>query len=291
MKKSTLILSGTAVLALASSWVTSAYAENTPAATSDAQATSILQNVSATFITSLKGPAMTDPRSPYMPTASGQRGDSAILFENLLSTGYKLSDVLSLGPNVPFTFSPVFGTQAGLLDPYLKLSHAKVLSTDNFNLAATLRVYAPISDSSKANGYITILRSDQSMSYSIPNSRFSLGLSTFVALPIAKKAVIVNAKGEPTTLNSTTVYAGPNVSYQITPSLAATLLAEMGASRQYGAGLTDFYARTDYTNLAPGLSWDIMAGMNLSPYLNIPIGYRIAADTTTLGLDFSWKFL
>jgi hypothetical protein len=291
MKKSTLIFTTAAALGLMSSGVTFVYAETTPAATSEAQTSSLLQNVSASFVTSFKGPALSDPLAPYAPAPDGQRGTDAILFENLLTSGYKLSDVLTLGPSVAFLVTPVFGKEFTLLDPYLKLSHSKVMSTENFNLAASVRIYAPLSSKSQANGYITNLRSDQSMSYTIPNSRFSLGLNTFIALPIAKKAVVTNSTGKVTTLNSTTVYAGPNVSYQITPSLAATLLAEMGASRQYGAGLTEFNARTDYTNLAPGMSWDILPGMNLSPYLNIPIGYRIAADTTTLGCDFVWKFL
>ena len=303
MRKSQIVIGSLATLVL-TSWVSSALAETTPAVgTSETQATSVMDKISASFATSLYGgPALTDPLSPYAPNVALGRGNrdesTATFLRSGIGANYKLSDTLSVGPTVSFdlkTFSPGEGAALTLLDPYVKLSHSKLISSGNLSLSGSVRLYAPVSTASQNAGIITIVRSDQSLNYTISDSRLSLGLNTFIAGSIVKKATISvpdeTGALKSKTLNALTVYAGPNVSYQMTPSLAAVLVAEMGASRKMGSGLTDFYTRTDYTNLAPGVSWDIMPGMNFSPALSIPIGQRIALDTTSLYFDFSWKFL
>lgn len=86
------------------------------------------------------------------------------------------------------------------------------------------------------------------------------------------------------------VYLGPSINYQILPNLGVSVVYEMGAQTERQDSMLNFYnGGAGATDLEPSLSWDVTPTFNLSPYLDIKTGQRIALDTTSYNLLLTWK--
>lgn len=298
-------------LALTSSLVAgSALAQNssTSAPATDAQtsatsvnqaAPSLLNNFSSTLHLGLHGAPINQPGSSLMANegpaaslpASGDRMDPAgrqpIFLENDINLAYKLNDKISVGPMAYFDVKPVQGGEFIMQEPLLKLSHGSLINKGGFNLAADIRTVFGTSDRAKAIDNLGYLRSTQVLDYAVPNSRVAFNLVLKEYLYIYGnddvKAAAAGAR------NKLRVYAGPAAGYQFNSKLSAGVLYEMGTVTREGTGSFNWY---EYgTDLEPYLSWDITPTLNFNPYLNLTTGYRIAADTTTLGALLTWKIL
>ena len=83
------------------------------------------------------------------------------------------------------------------------------------------------------------------------------------------------------------LYLGPNVNYQISPTLLVTLLYEMRGSHTFG----DKFGKLNSggTDLQPGLTWDVTPHLMLNPYLNLLTGGKVNLSTTTFGLLANWN--
>jgi hypothetical protein len=80
------------------------------------------------------------------------------------------------------------------------------------------------------------------------------------------------------------------VNYQIKPNLTAGLMYDMLAKNRYDNSFFNMFL-ADETALSPNLSWDVNQRLNVSPYLSIPTGKRIATDTSTINVLLSMRLL
>jgi hypothetical protein len=265
-----------------------AQADTIPAtAASTAQAptvdtSKVLNNVSANYLNLFFGPSITTPLASTQPNTDTNEaeGGGSLLMKNYLSASYKLTSDMSLGPVVGWRVAPTYVAQNSIIDPIIKLGHSKLVNVGNFNLAADLRVAAPMSQTSRDASMWTYVMSKQISSYDIPNSRVSLSLTTY------EKANFYSYIGQQTILE---VYAGPQIDFKLLPNLSLFVLYEAAGKVTGGERLTAI--STDFNDLEPGLSWDITPKMNFSPFLDLKTQQGIRLSTTQLGAVFSWKLL
>lgn len=228
----------------------------------------ILDKLSLSYVGYFFGPAINNPLSSMQPDAVTGEASEPLNTQNYLVAGYKLTPELTLSPTLVWTLSPVREHKAALADPYLRLSHSKVVNAGSFNLGADVRAYAPVSEGSQKKGLITKIGMKQTASMDLGTSGFSVGLITFESASIFRD------------------FAGKTPFYfAATPSVDYKILSNLSAWVSYDIDTTGYQA------LSPGLSWDILPTLNFSPYLDIKTGGKVALNTTSLAAVLSWKML
>ncbi len=277
-----------AILALATSLIAgSAVAGTTQSSTTSVKtaAPKLIDKLTISYLNVFYGPSLAKPIARVQPDANTGALDptSPLLMKNFLGVGYKINDRLTVTPTFYWLYEPVTPHTFTIRDPYVRLSNSKLLTRGDFNLAADVRVAAPVSDASRDVNRITTIASKQIASYEM--GKLTAGVVSYGAFHLQTKSQNSAGKG----VKNLEFYAGPNVEYKLLPTLSVTLLYELGMSHLQGTSLSSF--NNDGTDLEPGLSWDITPSINFSPFLDFKTGQRVAADTTTLGAVFTWKLL
>lgn len=288
-KETTLMLKkSSAILALATSLIAgSALADTDHTSTLSAKtvAPKLIDKLTISYLNVFYGPSIAEPIARVQPdsTTGALDPSSPLLMKNYLSVGYKINDRLTLSPTAYWLWEPVEPHTFTIRDPYVRLSNSKFLSSGKLNVAADVRLAAPVSEASRDVNRITTIASKQIATYEL--GKVTAGVVTYGAFHLQTKSLTSAGKGA----KNLEFYAGPNVEYKLLPTLSATLLYEVGMSHLQGASLGSF--NNDGTDLEPGLSWDITPSINFSPFLDFKTGQRVAADTTTLGAVLTWKLL
>ncbi len=270
------------------------FAETTPAtSTTTAQnvAPRLVDKISMSYLGVFYGPAI-NHLSSYQPLSEGGDDlDSPQMLESLLNTGYKLNDKVTAGVGVAFWYRPIMGdefrtshqTEGAFVmkDPFLKVSHSKVLSRGNLNIAGDLRAYVPATEPSRKANLITGLRSTQATNYQIPDSRWSFGADSMIRANIFGSNASATAK-------DLVLYFGPHVDFQINPKLSTTLLYEVNGFHKKGESLLSI--NNGGTDIASGLNWDVSPRVSISPFLNMyPTSLRLSS--TSLNVVLTAKLL
>lgn len=220
------------------------------------------------------GPGINTIDSRYTPDGYHAKSDTPLTFENIATLGYRAIDDVAISANVNTLHMPTgAGTEKDTIfkDPYFRVKKSNVINNGGLNLALDGRFYAPVSQSSRKNEQTLSLRSTQYLKYT--TGRWTL-LSTTYARHYARGAE---------TPVSWEFYAGPEVDFQITPTLSASMLYEMlTVHHKASNGFTSQFEEGAGTDLEPGLSWDITPSISFSPYLNINTGGRVSWDTTSI---------
>ena len=201
--------------------------------------------------------------------------------EGYLTVGYKVSDSRMAGIVLDLIYKPFYGQDLQMEDPALKIGDSKFISFGGFSDSADLRLFAPTGRDPKIVNEVTAIQTLHVMSYQIHQSRLSIGSVAAAKVSFFRG----NGSGK-----STQLYLGPNVSYQLSRGLSATLLYEMCARHDYGSN--DFFDLTrDGTDLRPGFNWDITPNFNINPFVNLQTGNKVNLDTTTFGFFASAKLI
>jgi hypothetical protein len=307
----TLLIFATQAFANSAPTTTTAAAPASAAATTTAAApsapTTLLSGKgSLTYVGSFTGSSLTSPFSAYQPDAdtgyattsedSGVPGVSKekanggpINILHSLGLNYKVSSTVSVRPVFVFKQEPM-GKELSLDASYVAASLAPI-NLGGPTLANSIRFYLPTTAGLKKQGLYTTIRAIQSLSYDIPDTKISTNLSTFVQSYIHDMDQYRKGTGgpkykEPYALR---LYAGPNVSYQLTDTLGVGLVYEMQA-RSRRRSIATFDSDIS-TNLGPSMSWDVTPAINFAPYLDIKTGNRISLDTTQIAADLTIKLL
>jgi len=232
------------------------------------------------------GAKVTDLLSPVTPDINTGKDDmtSPININHNLSLGYNLSPSLALTGVLDFDTNAHIdgGDMLQMRDPWLRLNKSGLIKRGNLTMNADLRVFAPTSVKSGSvdaktgdlNRVVTV-GSKQVTTLTIPGSRFDL-----VAY---SRLYLYGAVADHTKVMR--LYLAPSVEYQISPKVTASLLFE-----------SDNYINanshpTTYTDLEPGVSWDITPNVNFSPFLDLKTSGSINMDTTQIGATFGIKML
>jgi len=241
------------------------------------------QNISASLVSNIAGPSVGDP-SEYQPDSSNGQADShsPVRTENTLGVGLKLANGASVGAAMNFVYTPVADTGLEMQDPYLAIKKPLV-DKNGFSLLAQLRAYVATSTPAQAANQIGRTRLVLVQNYTPTNSRCSVGVTGYAQSYFYNGNRAANA-------TKTKLLAEPSINYQIKPNLTAGLMYDMLAKNKFNNSFFNFY-EAEETALSPNVSWDVNEKLNLSPYLSIPTGKRIAADTTTINLLLSMRLL
>ena len=226
------------------------------------------------------GPSVQDP-SLLQPNERGeQSADRPLLLKNYLTLGYDFNREVEMSATAYGTLVPVAGHSAVLHDPYLRIAFNSIAHTDKINLYGDVRLHLPTSTDSKNADLRSGIQLFQITSMIPSDSRFGFGIYT---------SERVNFYGPAGNGSDLVLYVGPNISYQVSNSIALTTLYEMGASHTYGD--ETWGLNNDGTDLEPGVSWDITPNLNVNPYLNIYTGNQVTLQSTSIGMTLSWKML
>jgi hypothetical protein len=259
-------------------------------------AASPLSNFSLRFDSIYYGSSITSPaagNSPSDTNSDGGFGDRTFV-RNVPSVGYYINPNLMVGAVTKIDVYPSHTVGYAFEDSYVHLQVPKLIDQGNFKVMSDLRLYAPTSALSQSNGMVAGSQIRFVPTYNIPHSRFTVGAYLYDQYTFHNSQVdTVDAFAKNAWNNE--IYAGPNVAYQLTPTVALTCLYEMDAVNVYGSGAfsytSDTHSFNGYTDLEPGASWDITPSVNLSPFLNMYPGSNFSLDTTSINLWLSVKLL
>jgi len=245
--------------------------------------TSWRQSISASLVSNIAGPSISNPGENQPDSATGKPDPSApVRTENTLGLGLKLANGASIGAAMNFGYTTVANSGLEMQDPYLSIKKG-LIDKNGFNLMGQIRAYAPVTTASQAANQIGRTRFVLVQNYTPNNSRWSVGVTAYA------QAYLYNAnRAENAT--KLKVLAEPSINYQIKPNLTAGLMYDMLAKNKYDNSFFKFF-EADETALAPNISWDVNSRLNLSPYISIPTGKRIAADTSTINMLLSLRLL
>lgn len=283
MKKLNTLLDGMSFALIAGLSATSAHADAS-SATSEAKTSSLLDRVALRYDIDYEGGPLTRPLSGAKPDEnSGGIGSSPVEMENAFTISYALSETIKADLITEWNIYPFREKGMSLEDPAARIKNSSLFTAGDLNVYADVRLYAPASQASRKATALPYLGTLQITSYKVPGSRLTLGAVTWAAGVIHRDRAVARAK-EGWDLD---LYIGPFFKYRISPTVAASATFDLGATHLVGqSGIGDVY-----NDLILTTSWDFSPGMNLSPYLNIQTGNRIALDSTQIGATFGWQLL
>lgn len=224
------------------------------------------------------GPAIGNVTSNQAsPTGLGDAGP--IDMYNQVTVGWMLTNKVKLYLQPRFMIVPVAGNDFGTwMDPRLGVGHGAIIDTPNFKINGIVDVQLPMSNASQADAIIMVPRIAQTATWSIPNSRWTLGADYFVRWHMSR-----NPNYEGIDLR---FYGGPFVGYQISPTFSMSLLYEINAAHYRDEPLSVIRRTGDNsTDLYLSASWDVTPKFNFTPFLKFFPHDRLAADATMLGFQ------
>jgi hypothetical protein len=239
----------------------------------------LLDRLSLQYFGLLYGPSVRNPSS-YQPDVTSGREDRSrpLILKNSLGLAYEVSDQVSVTPTLCWIWQPVLRHETTIEDPFLKVAHSSLFSYGNLNLYADARIHFPVSRLSKENQQMWGAQSVQVLTYEVENSRLTLGL-----YGAERYNLIRQQSGQG---NDLELYVAPNLSYQVHPRVALTLIYEIRNSHTFGERA--FLLQNDAMDIEPGVSWDVTPHLMVNPYLHIPTkGSGLAS--TSVGMLMSWN--
>lgn len=226
------------------------------------------------------GPSIKSPSS-YQPDTPGVTDTKRpVILKNFLGLNYNIDGQYSAGVTAYWTYRPVLGQQLEMQDPFVRFADNSIFQVGNLNLYGDVRVHLPVSAISRANHLFGGIQTVSALTFEIPDTRLTAALYG---------SARTNFYGKNGFGNDIEVYLSPNLTYQLSPKVALTLMYEMQASHTFGGKAFSF--NNDGTDLQPGVSWDITPTLNVNPYLNITTGGRIGLDTTSIGMLVNWVLI
>lgn len=217
-----------------------------------------------------RGAALNDLGNSRQPTVGGLPDDTQPQsVENLVTAGARLTPDITLGASAHFNYFPVgspvgSGQNLQMLDPILYLSGANLVNQNGFNLGTRLSVQLPLTqaDSLLKNHLASAISTLWILNYNAAKSPLTLGMVGSVTGYIANAAAAPNVRTYKAVL-------APNGSYQITPTVAATLWIDLlAATRNGGTGFLSGM-KLGETDIEPGISWGVTKNVTINPFLNI----------------------
>lgn len=284
----TKIWGGLLVLALTFA-LTSRADDETKAGQSTAQASSfystLKEKVTATYFGQFMGPSLGAPSRLQNDGWDKAVNDSDhdIQLYNSFGLGYKFAPDWAAGTSIrsEWRMTTGQGQDLTLLDPRPYVSRANIINANGWNLKGVFYVEAPASLASQKKGTIAAPTLYTELFYTPPGSRLTVGTYAWFRTYFYSKSG---------TSRDLRAYIGPNASYKLSRTVAATLLWELEAERKRGQAINEW--DNNAQDLQPGIAWDITDKWNVNPYLNMfPGGRFLSADNIGLGVYISGSFL
>lgn len=288
MKKSILVLSSLLVGASALADTSTQTSVAQPAAAQVAAEPAWYEKLKIQNVTIFDGPPIGAMDSHYRSnpkTGYIEEGD-VVGLRNDLGVFYPLTKSATLGPVTRFRVKTYAEGSGALIDPYIRLRDTKFAEIAGVNMDSQLRFGLPLSDSSKAKEQNLYVANLNNFTYSIPETKWTLGTITFVKANFFETGGARNPKG---IQNDLEMFILPNVSYQVLSNVSLELGYEADANHAVGQSFMEF--NNGGTFIEPGLSWDISKSVTFNPWVDIYLGDRVASDTTMVGAKLVWTIM
>jgi predicted porin len=219
--------------------------------------------------------------SPYQPTTQGfddQTNPAGVM--NYAAAGYKLTPDITVSGVAEWFYTPFKGGDYTWADPFIKFKDVAIWKNSEWNFGSDARIYLPATNTSQQEGLVMQFRVSPSLSYTPTGSRFTFGLYgyvwTYMYGQYASPAV-----GSSSTPHYFDLYVQPNISYQLTPTLALTGIYE-AYGHQEVEGTPPFVDTQDPTDFQFGVSWDLTKWLNFAPYVQVYPG-SFSWSSTSMG--------
>jgi hypothetical protein len=280
--------------------VTSAASANSIAAESSTElrtqgAGSVLSNFSLRLDSVWYGGSVKDPGSDFLPSDYSQQGPGHTFIRNSIGVGYKISPDLVLGVTPRIEYVPS-ARDYRWADSYLRLMAPKLVDRGNFSMIGDIRLYAPLARGPRLNGEGMSVMTHFVPNYNFPGTKWSINANLYHQWyartdRTAPDFATAFAKNEWTS----EIYIGPSINYQLTPTVALSVLYEFDsvhvANDDFFSYYSDSSSSNGYTDLEPGISWDITPNVNLNPFLNLYPGSKFNLETANVNVVLGVKFL
>lgn len=252
--------------------------------TSSTDSSSLIDDFVLQYKNELRGPSLTNPIKAKQPGDFAQNSGSNIEMKNYLTLGYEMNDEVRLDGVAYWRWQPVAEHKFTMRDPYLRLRDTNFAKIGDVSIYADARLLFPAYENSRKQDMIGGLASLQVASYTIPNSRFTVGMTFFEQYNVFSSNSVAQANDG----YFLELYGSPSVEYRISPTLAATGLYEAGGLHMVGKsfGLTN-----TYSDIQLGVSWDPSPRVNVAPYLELKTHGKVTMDTTQIGAALNFSIL
>jgi hypothetical protein len=226
------------------------------------------------------------PANFNMNTPNENTTTAAQNLDNAIIGGYRIDQDTYIGGMMEFDYRPVGGSDATMMDPAIRFGKDNWIKTGPWQLYADLRAYLPVSTASQNAKQDVQLRSFQNLTYEVKGTRWTLG---------AYGSLRYYVYSDPDTLNPQTdllsfspkqrvrAYVGPNVNYQVSPSLSIFVLGEAEGVQNTGNSFWNW--NDNGMDIEPGVMWNITPKLMINPFINVYPTSPNVAKTTYIGAN------
>ena len=233
--------------------------------------------MSAYYSGTYTGSSVVNPLAASLPDTTTNQTTSTVgvRFGSQLGLGYRINEKYRVG--VAGGFTQIAATGAAMDDVQLRAGMGSIGKLGPVNVAGEFRYYAPISAMAQRLQSKGTFQLRQNFSAALGKSRWS-----------ASMLVIESVKALPSYKDQTTlsVYAGPQITYQLNPKVQLWALLETSAAHVAGQGVAGAI-----DDIEPGLSWDILPNLTFTPYLDLKTATGVTLNTTSVNANLTWSFL
>lgn len=252
-----------------------AYAEVDPNAQTQANTQSVYERIADKAILNYygvyRGSSLNDPGGALTPLGDGTLDTSGPQsIESLVTLGYKFNKDTTASIIAHFYYYPGIkpdGTSEGFqnLDPIIQFERKNLINSNGLKLTGRLGFELPLSgyDRLVSAKDLTAVTATGILSYDVPKTSLTVGLFGYIRgyIPTAST---------PDDARTYKLYVAPNMNYQISPTVAATLWVDLvQATRNGNAPGFIGGLQGDYVDIQPGINWDITKNISLNPFFNI----------------------
>ena len=252
-------------------------------------------NVAFDYFGVYRGSNVGDPGGRYQPgydAPAGGPGNGAQSLESFVTAGWKPAKDWMVGINTHFMYNsdtapdqfspnnPQASAGIQLLDPSFVVTKANLIDRGQFKVKGYLYVEIPVTHfdyiTVPGNNMLTSVAPTANITYDFKDSRFSVGTYTYVR-------GYIPGPNSPDDLRTYRFVAAPYGSYQITPTVAASLWVDLIDLRRTGGSpfFSAYGLQNEEGDIEPGISWDVLPGrLTVNPILNIFTGNPTLATTS-----------
>lgn len=270
-----------AVLSLA--LAASVLAAETPSqGASEAAAPSFWSRVGLSVGAETYGPSLTewDARRPDINKGTADNPKDLVRTKLKFTPSYKTGESTATVLGIESEVAATRGLY--LRDPYLAFRDSKLVAENVVRTDAQVRAYLPMSTSSQTARQIGAVRLVQDTKWDLPASRVQLEFYSYY------HRSIFSADADPKA-SAGELWVEPGVNFRAAATLWLQLHLKSSSKQVAGDSLLAF--KTDPALLTIGVSWDVVPGVNVSPYLDASPKQNLSPDFTTLGMNLSWRMI
>ena len=308
------------LIAISAAWSTVAFAQSTttssstPAAPSSTSVAEVKTEESSGFKLPVRlsygvdvfGPRLTNPSDNWTATdAMSDQNDIAsqdpILLRHNAAIGRDVGAGINLSAHAYFntfmTDPANNGKTKGLKwrDSYVQASKgdlaAMTINGSELTLGGDLRYYAPTSTTSRLNNNRGQVRMTVMPNLQFGKSIFSLATVSYLKFWMHSQRLASGEDGRATgaPMNEWEVYTGPQLTAQLTDSVAVWALYEALLQRDTAGNLTNAapYSGKALTDLEPGATFNIGKHFSISPFLNWYTALPVSTTSMNVSLSAS----